>query len=696
MSSFDQAADRINAAVEKAEIGSEILSQVANGDEFTEVPTTSGPVPSLKKWQKDNINFISGGVIARVDKAILSYPDYTSASAAAATLPDGQRVEILSDAAHSNLITRYEVQGGSLVYKGLAFDASSELFKPYFEGSASRTTREKLEEHISIADFGATGVDDPARDDTDAFIKAAVALTISQTKRLYIPKGVYLAPGIGAGVLLPAGTQVFGDGEGVTIIKDPVAAANRSIFIAGGNSIVVSDMTLEGGQGVATTTYYANSVAIRNENDGKNYEDILVQRVETRGWGDGGVRLWRPKRCRVEGSNLHDLGRFGVFMFGGEDNRIWFNKIKSIKPGNGGVAPFINSYGFSFSCDVSEAGFPKSKNCLAAFNVIDDVPTWEAMDIHGGDGIDILFNTVTDCMIGLFAGPASGSNNVALDNCRIHGNRMKTSTTYRRGGIIVAPTYSVGTVYGKNIQVTQNTIDGFGKNQAAHDAGFTSLEGALHIVGVDGVDANLNTIENFNCAGVYVRQSTLAAKVFDNTVRNGEPTNGVATAYLFETNTSVVARFASNSAIRTSGSEFTAFDILGGGATGDFGIRMESNNDFVGMATKFGASARGRLHPSSQETKTIRARAYVTNNGTTATIVEGFGFSGVARASAGRVTLTLAEAAPSANYGIFPTYRGGQARFASAGNNTATTFDVFVWDIAGALIDGGFYVEVVW
>lgn len=110
MSSFDQAADRINAAVEKAEVGSEILSQVANGDEFTEVPTTSGPVPSLKKWQKDNINFISGGVIARVDKAILSYTDYAAASAAAASLPDGQIVEV------TDFQERYEVQSGSLVF----------------------------------------------------------------------------------------------------------------------------------------------------------------------------------------------------------------------------------------------------------------------------------------------------------------------------------------------------------------------------------------------------------------------------------------------------------------------------------------------------------------------------------------------------------------------------------------------------
>lgn len=117
MSSFDQASDRINAAVEKAEIGSEILSQVANGDEFTEVPTTSGPVPSLKKWQKDNMDLISGGVIARVDKAILSYPDYAAASAAAATLPDGQALIAPDD---SGRLSSYKVSGGQLIYDGIA------------------------------------------------------------------------------------------------------------------------------------------------------------------------------------------------------------------------------------------------------------------------------------------------------------------------------------------------------------------------------------------------------------------------------------------------------------------------------------------------------------------------------------------------------------------------------------------------
>lgn len=108
--SFASYTDRIESAVQKAENGSEILNIVANGDEFTEAPTTSGPVPSLKKWQKDNMNLISGGVIARVDKAILSYPDYAAASAAAATLPEGQQVNVEDEK------KRYSVASGALQY----------------------------------------------------------------------------------------------------------------------------------------------------------------------------------------------------------------------------------------------------------------------------------------------------------------------------------------------------------------------------------------------------------------------------------------------------------------------------------------------------------------------------------------------------------------------------------------------------
>lgn len=167
MSSFDQAADRINAAVEKAEIGSEILSQVANGDEFTEVPTTSGPVPSLKKWQKDNMDLISGGVIARVDKAILSYHDYAAASAAAASLPDGQVVE----AEVNNATLQYVVSAGVLVKI------------PARDGDGPLNVRQFIESQID----GVTS--------NQAGIVAAVAAALTSGSELEWPAGVYVSDG---------------------------------------------------------------------------------------------------------------------------------------------------------------------------------------------------------------------------------------------------------------------------------------------------------------------------------------------------------------------------------------------------------------------------------------------------------------------------------------------------------------------
>lgn len=127
--SFESYAARIEAAVDKAENGSEILFQVANGDEFTEVSTTSGPVPSVKKWFLDNREQIAD---PRTNHAILEYSTYAEASAAAATLPDGQRIEIEADEQHEGLRTRNVSQGGAIVFVEYYFDAIGHLTSRMF------------------------------------------------------------------------------------------------------------------------------------------------------------------------------------------------------------------------------------------------------------------------------------------------------------------------------------------------------------------------------------------------------------------------------------------------------------------------------------------------------------------------------------------------------------------------------------
>lgn len=85
---------------------------------------------------------------------LLVFDDYAAASAAAASLPDGQEVEAPNV---DGRISRFDVQSGTLVYKSLAADAESTSFNPAGAGAISRTVQDKMREWVSVKDFGAVG-----------------------------------------------------------------------------------------------------------------------------------------------------------------------------------------------------------------------------------------------------------------------------------------------------------------------------------------------------------------------------------------------------------------------------------------------------------------------------------------------------------------------------------------------------------
>lgn len=128
--------DRLEAATAKAEGASQIMHDVANGGPAVEVLTESGPVPSIQKWFADLNDRTSGAVGqveaaledevlarqqlgGRVDSAILSFTSLELATAAAATLSDGQEIESPDE---SGVLTRYKVSGSELVFVDLVAD----------------------------------------------------------------------------------------------------------------------------------------------------------------------------------------------------------------------------------------------------------------------------------------------------------------------------------------------------------------------------------------------------------------------------------------------------------------------------------------------------------------------------------------------------------------------------------------------
>ena len=108
-------------------------------------------------------------------KSVLSFPTLVEAQSAAATLPDGQVIDV----AVSN--TRYSVSGGLLVDGRPNTPVS-------VPSGVVRSVQSKLLDTVSVKDFGAVG--DGVTDDTQAFIDADTVAPPGMP--IYVPAGMYL------------------------------------------------------------------------------------------------------------------------------------------------------------------------------------------------------------------------------------------------------------------------------------------------------------------------------------------------------------------------------------------------------------------------------------------------------------------------------------------------------------------------
>lgn len=366
--SFESYAARIEAAVDKAENGSEILFQVANGDEFTEVSTTSGPVPSVKKWFLDNREQIAD---PRTNYAILVYSTYAEASSAAATLPDGQLIKIETDETHDDRGTLNVIQNGAVVFVDYAPDTvllqsytalraytgksfSVELTAPGIAGRFNRDTsdtttadnggtvivdgsgrrwKRAFSGDVLIAWFGPNGM---ATVDDAPKIAAAIA---AAGKRRVNCAGINL--GIGTTLVLPDGAALDGGNFSSTLVAlptlvgDMVQSANfttltgtTDAFAAGVPETVRMDGFIVQGnyQNEARTAYIRTSghgvrVFVR-----KPFFNLRIFNVPGIGFlsecpGGNGPTPLRPGYSRQAGIHLyvHGTKEEGVIWWGPPD-----------------------------------------------------------------------------------------------------------------------------------------------------------------------------------------------------------------------------------------------------------------------------------------------------------------------------------------------------------------------------------------
>lgn len=145
-------------------------------------------------------------------RELLVFDDYASASAAAATLPDGQMVDVEST------LLRYDIESGSLV--------NERHTTPFaIAGGFTRSAQSKLSELPSVKDFGGKG-DGITDDSTSAVLMGSEVGFVRFTRGAYLLNSVTIDFPIvfedGAYVLTPSGQT--------TTITNTVSSTNQWIF----------------------------------------------------------------------------------------------------------------------------------------------------------------------------------------------------------------------------------------------------------------------------------------------------------------------------------------------------------------------------------------------------------------------------------------------------------------------------------
>ena len=273
---------------------------------------------------------------------------------------------------------------GSMVYNfpdgtGIdpSLDSCSVTYDPPFAGSVPYPVCKKLEQIVSVMDFGAVG--DGVEDDTVA-IQAAI-----NNGPTYFPTGTYR---VTSSIILPSNAKVFGAGVNKTLVKSEVIGDSLFKCTVEAIFINISDMSLEGNNltGVSGNGHAINfidptsggafspqqSVLERLEISKFRGQDIRTSGVATTICSAGvimydalqnicrdvyvadcghGFYMATTQNCRLENCAAVDIDKFALIAYDNEN--LIVDKCDLLNAGDGVVDPGYPSTSFSWGSGVA-------------------------------------------------------------------------------------------------------------------------------------------------------------------------------------------------------------------------------------------------------------------------------------------------------------------------------------------------------
>jgi parallel beta-helix repeat protein len=196
-----------------------------------------------------------------------------------------------------------------------------------------------------------------------------------------------------------------------------VGAVLNSPAGTAGLVVKASDVTLDGLRiiGPQGTTYRGGEFGITvAASASAPARRLTVRNSEIASFGKAGMWLRYVADVVIENNDVHDIVYAGIMVISGTGGRISGNTVSRIGV-YGAAANGNNAYGIA----LEDQGLPVTSNFLVSENVVTNVPTWHALDTHGGYKITFRANIVTQASRGLFltsSDTAKATDIVVADN----------------------------------------------------------------------------------------------------------------------------------------------------------------------------------------------------------------------------------------------------------------------------------------
>jgi hypothetical protein len=175
---------------------------------------------------------------------------------------------------------------------------------------------------------------------------------------------------------------------------------------------------------------------------------LTIRNSEVASFGKAGMWLRYVSDLVVEHNDVHDIVYAGIMVISGQTGLVDANTVTRIGV-YGAEANGNNAYGIA----LEDQGLPVTSDFTVSGNLVTDVPTWHALDTHGGQRITFRGNVVRRASRGLFltSSEASGSRAsgvVVADNQFLSPDSVTFNLTPITLYAVVGATFTGNTISG--------------------------------------------------------------------------------------------------------------------------------------------------------------------------------------------------------------------------------------------------------